>query len=190
MKLARIKAVCKARQTCRILQDPEAGTQWIDNGSAFYKIDSIWLDENSVRAIFEIPMKDWLEKWTHETINVQGMRAENAEMLYDVWAREQEVELTKMPIRYMRHEEIWCFGAPDGRVVYAPAEEFKPLDGNVRYALRRAPGCMPVIAVYRDLLCDGGVMVLPQGAAEEFRRQLMESAKKEVYGYERSEGTL
>lgn len=184
MKLTRIKAACKARRTCRILQDPGAGTQWIDNESAFYRIDGVWLDENSVRAIFEIPTKDWLESWTHDVINVQNLRAENAEMLYGVWGQDQEIELTKMPIRYVLHEEVWCFATPDGRVVYATAEEFKPLDGNVRYMLRCARGCTPVIAVYHDLLCDGGVTIFSQGAAEELKKQLKQSAEMEVYNYE------
>ena len=184
MKLGKIKAACKARQMCYILQDVHGANQWISNGQAFYKLEGIWLDENSVRAIFDIPEKKWHNDWAHKVVDVKDMRAENAEMIYTVWLAEQEVELEPCPMRFLIYEEIRCFKTPDGRVVYAPAEDFKPLEGNVRYALRRAPGCEPVIAVYHDLLCEGGVMVFPEGAVGKFKESLKEYADMEVMDYE------
>lgn len=180
MKLSRIKSRCKAKKTCYILQDVDAATQWISNGIAAYKVDGIWLDENAIKAIFDIPQKEWENVWKHNTIDLKD--AYNvSKMVAIVWDASAEVELIPDYMRIISGEEIRRFETPDGRSVYAPADDFDPIDGLVRYALRRHDGEDDVIAVYRDLLCEGVVATFSRGAGEKINEYLKKCAFADLY---------
>lgn len=180
MKLSRIKAACKPNQTCIILQDTKAAQQWICNGEAAYKLEGIWVDEPSMRAIFDIPAKKWQEDWSHQVIELSELEAEKAEMLSAVWESHHEIELEPCDVRILWKDEYRRFLTPDKRTVWAVASDFGPLRGD-RYALRTAPGSIPVIAVYNDLLCEGVVQVLSVGAAMRLDEELSKIINAEVY---------
>ena len=180
MKLSRIKSRCKAKKTCYILQDVDAATQWVSNGIAAYKIDGIWLDENAIKAIFDIPQKEWENGWTHGTIDIKDTY-NVSKMIAVVWDASTEVELIPDPMRIIWREEIRRFETPDGRSIYAPADDFDPIDGNVRYALRHLDGEDDVIAVYRDLLCEGAVGSFSRGAGEKINEHLKKCAFADLY---------
>lgn len=181
MKLGRIKAACKANHICFIIQDTEAAQQWICNGEAAYKLEGVWVDEQSIRAIWDIPPKTWEDSWQHDVFEVSELAPEKAEMLAAVWESQQEIELEPCDIRILWRDEYRRFKTPDGKSVYAVSLDFDPLSGNGRYALRTAPGCDPVIAVYDDLLCQGVVAALTPGAAKALNDRLREYANAEVY---------
>ena len=180
MKLSRIKSRCKAKKTCYILQDVDAATQWISNGIAAYKVDGIWLDENAIKAIFDISQKEWEKEWTHNTIDINDTY-NLSEMVAVVWDASAEVELIPDCMRIISGEEIRRFETPDGRTVYAPDDDFDPIDGLVRYSLRRLDGEDDVIAVYRDLLCEGVVGTLSRGAGEKINEELKKRAFADLY---------
>lgn len=180
MKLSRIKSACKANQTCIILQDTKAAQQWICNGEAAYKLEGIWVDEPSMRAIFDIPAKKWEADWSHQVIELSELEPEKAEMLSAVWESQHEIELEPCDMRVLWHDEYRRFLTPDKRTVWAVASDFDPLPGD-RYALRTAPGCTPVIAVYNDLLCEGIVQALSAGAAMRLNEEISKIINAEVF---------
>ena len=180
MKLSRIKAACKPNQTCIILQDTKAAQQWICNGEAAYKLEGIWVDEPSMRAIFDIPPKKWEEDWSHQVIEVSELEAEKAEMLSAVWESQHEIELEPCDVRILWKDEYRRFLTPDKRTVWAVASDFEPLMGN-HYTLRTAAGYTPVIAVYTDLLCEGIVQTLSTGAARALNGEISKIINAEVY---------
>lgn len=181
MKLSRIKAACKPNQTCIILQDTKNAQQWICNGEAAYKVEGIWVDEQSIRTIFDIPQKKWLEDWNHNVVELSELDADKAEMLSAVWETEHEIWLEPCDVRILFHDEYRCFETPDKQIVWAVAGDFEPLSGNGRYSLRTARGCTPVIAVYDDLLCEGIVQVLSEGAAMALTERVGKYINAEVF---------
>lgn len=181
MKLSKIKKACKANGICYILQDIKSDIQWISNGEAAYKLEGVWVDETSLRAIWDIPLKDWEANWDHKTVDISTLSPEKAEMISVVWPATGEIELEWCQSRVVIGEEYRRFQLPDGASVYALAMDFEPLSGNGRYMLRTEPGCSPVIAVYDDLLCQGVVAVLSQGAAIALRKKISEWVATEMY---------
>ena len=188
MKLGRIKALCKARELVELYTRRD-GRQFLSDGCGVWPVDeSLPLNEQVVRTIFEVTQKKWDEDWHFQSIDFA--EDDDAEacglmecMLEDFWAPGSEVELMSTRERALiAGTQMQLFATCDGKKhMWVGTDQFSACSDNVRmYALRTAPDTTRAIAVYNDMFMSGLIRVLGTGQQLEIQRMLKELSEKEI----------
>lgn len=186
MKINKIKSFCKRANTV-YLYETEQGRQWLSDGAGFWPVDeSMHLNMDAIKALFEIAGKAWNESWVHEYIPLfkkPGFEPLNGKLpfhlLDEVWEPSAEVQMEPVDGSVIYNGKVFrAFEADDGLRIYVPEEHLKTINEDaVYYMMRQAEGAR-LLAVYDSMLICGLVAIM---SAERAKR-INEAAAKVIGG--------
>lgn len=179
MKLNKIKALCKKRNTV-YLYNRHDGSQMISDGVGFWPVaEDLRLTESALQAIFEVGDKQWNESWIHETTILDELH-DMVHLLDQVWDPSAEVQFEMMPDCFTYKGTAYrALRADDGTTIFVPEAQLRSINDDAQYYMLRtnADGGR-LLAVYDSLLMAGLVAVATEYYADEIRAQLTDWAMK------------